>query len=58
MDESRICSNCEFATFDTKFENLNLNGEPTLVRCKYEEYARIVSEPACYHYQPKTKAKN
>jgi len=49
----KVCWNCEFATIDTKFENLDLEGNPTLVRCPRERYARIRSEEACRHFKMK-----
>lgn len=53
MEVSHVCINCAHATPDTKFENLNLEGGPTLVRCPFQTFARIVDEPACEEYKPK-----
>lgn len=49
----RICINCAFATPDTKFENLDLDGNPTLVRCPHFRYARVRTEDACFHFKMK-----
>ena len=49
----KICINCVFATLDTKFENLDLEGNPTLVRCPHQRYARIRTEDACRKFQMK-----
>lgn len=46
----KICWNCSHATPDMKFENFDLDGNPTLVRCPFEKYARIRTEPACSHF--------
>lgn len=49
----KVCINCVFAKLDTKFENLDLDGNPTLVRCEFERYARIRSEEACRRFKMK-----
>ena len=46
----RVCINCKHATPDMKFENLDLDGNPTLVRCPFEPFARIRSEVACTNF--------
>lgn len=45
------CGECGHATFDKKFENLDVYGRPTLVSCKFFEYKRIVSEMACKEFK-------
>ena len=43
----RICVNCEHATLDTKFANLDLDGRPTIVHCPFSKRSRIRNEQAC-----------
>ena len=46
--EVHRCGECGKAVFDYKFENLSLDGKPTLISCPMSgRYKRVVSEFAC-----------
>lgn len=48
------CGECRLAKHDRKFENLSLEGQPTLVSCKYSgRFKRVVSEKACKFFESK-----
>lgn len=48
------CGECALAVFDYKFENLSLEGKPTLVSCPYSgKYKKVVSEVACVNFKEK-----
>ena len=47
------CGECAHGTFDWKFENLSLEGKPTLVKCPYKPYKQVVSEKGCNLFRPK-----
>lgn len=48
------CRDCAFATEDWKFENLSLEGKPTLLKCSvHTERKRIVSEKGCNNFKAK-----
>lgn len=49
----KVCFNCKHATPNMKFANLDLEGNPTLVNCPFEKFARIRSEAACSHFEMK-----
>lgn len=42
----RTCGECEHGKPDYKFENLSLEGKPTLVRCPFSFYAHTMNEKA------------
>ena len=48
----RTCGECGQGTFDMKFENMSLEGKPTLVSCPFQPYKMVVSERACSHFKP------
>lgn len=52
--EPQFCCDCEHGTFDTKFENLSLDGEPTLISCPYSTRKRVVNEVGCSYFKRKT----
>lgn len=41
------CDDCRWGTYDDKFENMSLNGKPTLIICKYNKYKIVVGSIAC-----------
>lgn len=48
------CGECASAVADTKFENLSLDGKPTLVTCPHSgKYKKVVSEIACENFKEK-----
>lgn len=52
---NHYCGECALAVADYKFENLSLEGKPTLVSCPYSgKYKKVVSEVACNKFQPKS----
>lgn len=54
VEELHVCDDCARATYDTKFQNLSLTGEPTLVICELHPFPKIVAgSRACENFQPK-----
>lgn len=49
----RTCGECAHGTLDWKFDNLSLDGKPTLVKCPYKPYKQVVSEKSCNLFRPK-----
>lgn len=48
------CKDCKHATEDWKFENLSLDGRPTLLICDIIGWPkRLINERACKDYYPK-----
>ena len=47
------CEDCAHATFDTKFENLSVNGEPTLLVCPFSQWRKLFKEIACDNFKHK-----
>ncbi len=48
--EIHYCRECSFCEVETKFETLNLKGEPTLGRCPHytnKKYCVLLSQRAC-----------
>lgn len=39
----RFCRDCSHSTPDTKFENLSVNGEPTLLSCPFKEWRMVIT---------------
>lgn len=47
----RYCKDCAHSVEDTKFENLSLDGKPTLLSCPYQEWRMVISTTeTCDHY--------
>lgn len=50
------CEDCAHATPDMKFENLSLEGKPTLLICPFDKWKKLFKEPACEeNFKPKAK---
>lgn len=49
-----VCGTCAYATPDRKFENLSLNGEPTLVSCPFRRWKQNVGQIACIEWKQQT----
>lgn len=47
------CGECGHGTPDMKFENLSVDGKPTLVSCPFQPYKMVVCERACDHFKLK-----
>lgn len=48
------CEDCAHATPDMKFENLSLEGKPTLLICPFDKWKKLFKEPACKrNFKPK-----
>lgn len=48
------CEDCAHATPDMKFENLSLDGKPTLLSCPFDRWKKLFKEPACReNFKPK-----
>lgn len=49
------CEDCAHATPDMKFENLSLEGNPTLLICPFDKWKKLFKEPACEeHFKHKS----
>ena len=46
------CEDCAHATPDMKFENLSLDGKPTLLICPFDKWKKLFKEPACDKFKP------
>lgn len=50
------CEDCAHATPDMKFENLSLEGKPTLLICPFDKWKKLFKEPACKsNFKPKAE---
>lgn len=50
-----FCRDCAHARVDEKFENLSLDGKPTLLICDIIKWPkRIITEKGCKDYQKRT----
>jgi len=49
----RTCGECANGTPDYKFENLSLDGKPTLVSCPYKPYKQVVTQKSCNLFKAK-----
>ena len=47
------CKDCKFGEPDMKFENLSLDGKPTLLKCPYSEWKKLFNEFACSNFKHK-----
>lgn len=47
-EAGHTCGECGQGTF----ENLSLEGKPTLVSCPFQPFKMVVSERACSHFKP------
>ena len=45
------CGECKLGVPVMKHEQLDLNGNPIIVRCPHSEWARVRSEMACEHFK-------
>lgn len=52
-EQVNVCDDCVSATWDMKFQNLDTQGKPILLRCPLEEYAIIRGTKACGDFQHK-----
>lgn len=51
----RYCRDCAYAVEDTKFENLSLEGKPTLLACPFKEWKIIINTTeTCENYKLKS----
>lgn len=48
-----FCTDCKHSTFDTKFENLSVDGKPTLIICPFQKWKIVVPGKGCGKYEPK-----
>lgn len=49
-----LCRDCSFAIEDWKFENLSVDGKPTLLKCSiHTERKRIINEQGCRDFKMK-----
>lgn len=50
--ETPICSECSIATWQWKFEHLDLKGKPICLTCPHKEWwiIRGTEEPNCQYY--------
>lgn len=56
IKQLHFCGECDHGTFITKHSQLDLQGRPITLRCKYSEWARVRSERACEdNFKPKRK---
>ena len=47
----RFCRDCVLSTPDMKFENLSLDGKPTLLSCPHRQWRMVVcTTDVCEHY--------
>ena len=46
-----VCGMCVHATPDYKFENLSINGEPTLVSCPFRMYKQNINQRGCVEWK-------
>ena len=50
-----FCKDCRYSTPDWKFENLNIEGQPTLLKCSINtERKRIINERGCGNYEQRS----
>lgn len=50
----RYCRDCEHSVPDMKFENLSVDGEPTLLSCPYKEWRMVINTTeTCDNYKHK-----
>lgn len=50
-----FCRDCQFSETDWKFENLSVDGKPTLLKCSiHTERKRIINEQGCNDYKSKS----
>lgn len=47
----RFCRDCVHSTPDMKFENLSLDGKPTLLSCPHRQWRMVIcTTDVCEHY--------
>ncbi len=47
----RYCRDCALSKPDMKFENLSLDGKPTLLSCPHQEWRMVITTTdVCSHY--------
>lgn len=50
----RYCRDCALSKPDMKFENLSLDGKPTLLSCPHQEWRMVITTTeVCSHYTEK-----
>lgn len=48
------CRDCAHSVPNMKFENLSVNGEPTLLSCPYKKWRMVITTTeTCKEYKPK-----
>lgn len=48
------CRDCAHSTPDYKFENLSVNGEPTLLSCPHKKWRMVITTTeTCNNYKQK-----
>jgi hypothetical protein len=52
-EKQYYCRDCMYGVPDMKFENLSLEGKPTLLKCPYNEWKKLFNEPACKKFKHK-----
>ena len=52
-EQIRVCDECRHGRYDTKFENLSVDGKPTLIICPFQTWKRNLKERACGFFEPK-----
>ena len=51
-ETANYCVDCAHATVNTKFENLSVDGKPTLLNCNlHTERRRLIDEKACKDFR-------
>lgn len=55
----RYCNDCIHSTPDMKFENLSVDGKPTLLSCPYQEWRMIITTTeTCDKYEDNSSEKD
>lgn len=48
--EKVYCDDCAYAAYDQKFENMSLDGKPTLIICPFKEWKIVVGSVGCDNF--------
>lgn len=48
------CEECYYAKPDYKFENLSIEGKPTLLICPFDKWKKLFKEKACKNFKQKS----
>lgn len=49
------CTDCAFSKWDKTFINLNLNGEPFMLKCPFNKWKRFQNDTICDRFVQKTE---